>query len=72
VWPPGTKFGPYEIQSLPGAGGMGEVCRARDTVLKRDVAIKALPAQWSSNPDRLRRFEVEAQSFEVGRSFIMH
>jgi eukaryotic-like serine/threonine-protein kinase len=41
---------------------MGEVYRARDTVLKRDVAIKVLPAQWSSNPDRLRRFEAEAQA----------
>jgi eukaryotic-like serine/threonine-protein kinase len=42
---PGTKFGPYEIQSLLGAGGMGEVYQARDTVLKRDVAIKcSLPS----------------------------
>jgi serine/threonine protein kinase len=56
----GTRVGEYEIQSLLGAGGMGEVYRARDLRLRRDVAIKVLPSFVSSNPDRLRRFEQEA------------
>jgi eukaryotic-like serine/threonine-protein kinase len=58
--PPGAKLGPYEVQSLLGAGGMGEVYRARDSRLKRDVAIKVLPRALSVDPDRLRRFEQEA------------
>ena len=58
---PGTKLGPYEIQSPLGAGGMGEVYRARDTRLGRDVAIKVLPAAFSRDPERLRRFNQEAQ-----------
>ncbi|MFZ0637812.1 MAG: protein kinase [Candidatus Acidiferrales bacterium] len=58
----GTKLGPYEIQSLLGAGGMGEVYRARDTRLGRDVAIKVLPVSLSHDPDRLRRFEQEARA----------
>jgi Tol biopolymer transport system component len=58
----GTHLGPYEIQSALGAGGMGEVYRARDTRLERDVAIKVLPAAFSSDPDRLRRFEQEARA----------
>src|SRR5262245_55523205 len=53
---PGTRFGIYEIQSALGAGGMGEVYRARDTRLGRDVAIKVLPAAFTDNPDRLARF----------------
>src|SRR5580693_2416460 len=57
---PGTKLGPYEIVSPLGAGGMGEVYRARDTRLKREVAIKVLPQATSLDPDRLRRFEQEA------------
>jgi eukaryotic-like serine/threonine-protein kinase len=57
---PGTKLGPYEIQSPLGAGGMGEVYRARDPRLKREVAIKVLPQAFSSDADRLRRFEQEA------------
>jgi serine/threonine protein kinase len=57
---PGTKLGPYEIVSLVGAGGMGEVYRARDSRLKRDVAIKVLPRAISLDADRLRRFEQEA------------
>ena len=57
---PGTKLGPYEIQSPLGAGGMGEVYRARDSRLKRDVAIKVLPQGLSIDGDRLRRFEQEA------------
>jgi len=56
----GTKLGPYEIVSLLGAGGMGEVYRARDSRLKRDVAIKILPQALSLDADRLRRFEQEA------------
>jgi eukaryotic-like serine/threonine-protein kinase len=58
----GTRLGPYEILAPLGAGGMGEVYRARDTRLGRDVAIKVLPASVSDNPDRLRRFEREARS----------
>src|SRR6202522_3086973 len=58
----GTKLGPYEIQSLLGAGGMGEVYKARDTRLGRDVAIKVLPASLAADPERLRRFEQEARA----------
>ena len=58
----GTRIGDYEIVSLIGAGGMGEVYRARDTKLGRDVAIKLLPAYFSTDPDRLRRFEQEARA----------
>src|SRR5271170_1303189 len=57
---PGTKLGPYEIASLLGAGGMGEVYRARDSRLRRDVAIKVLPQALSLDSDRMRRFEQEA------------
>jgi len=56
----GTKLGPYQIQSQLGAGSMGEVYRARDTRLARDVAIKVLPASYSDDKDRLQRFEQEA------------
>ena len=52
----GTKLGPYEIQSPLGAGGMGEVYRARDTRLERTVAIKVLPQHLSDNPDKGKRF----------------
>ena len=58
----GTKLGPYEVQSPIGAGGMGEVYRARDPRLGRYVAIKVLPAYLSNDPDRLRRFEQEART----------
>jgi serine/threonine-protein kinase len=58
----GTRLGPYEILAPLGAGGMGEVYRARDERLRRDVAIKVLPASFSTDPDRLRRFEQEAQA----------
>lgn len=57
----GTKLGPYEIQSPLGAGGMGEVYRARDTRLDRIVAIKILPAAFANDPERLQRFEHEAR-----------
>jgi len=60
--PAGAKLDSYEIVSPLGAGGMGEVYRARDTTLKRDVAIKVLPDFWSRDPERLRRFEIEAQA----------
>src|SRR6201993_4193071 len=59
---PGTKLGPYEILSPIGAGGMGEVYRAKDPRLGRDVAIKVLPASFSQDADRLKRFEQEAQA----------
>ncbi len=58
----GAKLGPYEILSTLGAGGMGEVYRARDTRLERDVAIKVLPESFASDSDRLRRFEQEARA----------
>src|SRR5262250_1438950 len=63
--PPGTHLGPYEILSPLGAGGMGEVYRARDPRLGREVAIKVLPASFSKDPDRLRRFEQEARAAGV-------
>ena len=75
----GTKLGPYEILSPLGAGGMGEVYRARDARLERTVAVKILPAHLSSNPEARQRFEREArtvsslnhphicQLFDVGR-----
>jgi serine/threonine protein kinase/Tol biopolymer transport system component len=58
----GSKLGPYEIVAPLGAGGMGEVYRARDSRLGREVAIKVLPASFSNDPDRLRRFEQEARA----------
>jgi serine/threonine protein kinase len=59
---PGTKLGPYEIQSQLGAGGMGEVYRARDTRLDRDVAVKVLPANLSADPTSRQRMEREAKA----------
>jgi serine/threonine protein kinase len=56
------RLGPYEIVSPLGAGGMGEVYRAKDPRLGRDVAVKVLPASFSNDPDRLRRFEQEARA----------
>ena len=58
----GTRLDSYEIVAPLGSGGMGEVYRARDTTLKRDVAIKVLPDYWSRDPERLRRFELEAEA----------
>ena len=58
----GAKLGPYEILAPIGAGGMGEVYRARDTRLGRDVALKILPAAFASDPDRVRRFEQEGRA----------
>src|SRR6202011_3588794 len=57
-----TRLGPYEIVAPIAAGGMGEVYRARDTRLNRDVAIKVLPEFFAADADRLRRFQLEAQS----------
>ena len=58
---PGTRLGPYEVVNALGAGGMGEVFRARDTKLDRDVAIKVLPAELAQDRERLARFEREAK-----------
>ena len=58
---PGARLGPYEIQSAIGKGGMGEVYRARDTKLGRNVAVKVLPEVFASDPDRLARLHREAQ-----------
>src|SRR5215469_13417832 len=58
----GTRLGPYEIQSPLGAGGMGEVYRARDTRLDRSVAIKILPAHLSQNAEAKERFDREARA----------
>src|SRR5713101_7919746 len=59
---PGVRLGPYEILAAIGAGGMGEVYRARDTKLHRDVAIKVLPDLFAQDPERLARFEREART----------
>jgi eukaryotic-like serine/threonine-protein kinase len=64
----GTKLGPYEVQSSIGAGGMGEVYRARDGRLGRDVAIKVLPASFSADQDRLQRFALECRATAVKSS----
>jgi len=58
---PGNKLGPYQIQSLLGAGGMGEVYRAPDTKLGREVALKVLPAAFAADRVRMARFQREAQ-----------
>src|SRR5450830_729229 len=59
---PGTRLGPYEILAPLGEGGMGEVYRARDTRLGREVAVKVLPGDVATDQDRVRRFEQEARS----------
>jgi serine/threonine protein kinase len=59
---PGSRLGPYEVLAAIGAGGMGEVYRARDTRLSREVAIKVLPEEFSDDRDRVRRFELEARA----------
>ena len=58
---PGTTLGPYQVTAKIGEGGMGEVYQARDTKLDRDVALKVLPEAFTSDPDRLARFEREAK-----------
>ena len=70
---PGTRLGAYEVTVQIGEGGMGQVYRARDTKLNRDVAPKVLPDSFASDPDRLARFTHEAQTLasliqELGRS----
>ena len=57
----GTSIGPYQVLALLGTGGMGEVYRARDTKLNRDVALKILPEAFALDPSRLARFQREAQ-----------
>jgi len=69
---PGTKLGPYEIVAAIGAGGMGEVYRAHDTRLERDVAIKVLPESLASDADRLRRFEQEAKTIATLKDLPLH
>ena len=59
---PGSRIGPYEVREPLGKGGMGEVYRARDTALGRDVALKILPELFAADADRLARFEREAQA----------
>ena len=59
---PGTTLGPYTVTAKIGEGGMGEVYRARDTKLDRDVALKVLPQAFTDDPDRLARFEREAKA----------
>ena len=58
---PGTTLGPYQVTAKIGEGGMGEVYRARDTKLDRDVGLKALPQAFTDDPDCLARFEREAK-----------
>ena len=58
---PGTRLGPYEVTAQIGVGGMGEVYRARDGTLQRDVALKILPESFATDPERLARFRREAQ-----------
>src|SRR5438309_3437933 len=79
----GTRLGPYEVLDPIGAGGMGEVYRARDTRLGRDVALKILPADVAADPSRRARFELEARAvaalnhpnivavFDVGDGYIV-
>jgi eukaryotic-like serine/threonine-protein kinase len=81
--PPGARLGPYEILALIGAGGMGEVYKARDTRLNREVAIKVLPEDFARDPARLQRFKQEARAvaalnhpnivgvYDVGENFIV-
>src|SRR5258708_38095787 len=58
---PGTRLGPYEVIEPIGAGGMGEVYRAKDTKLKREVALKVLPDSFAGDPERMARFQREAR-----------
>jgi serine/threonine-protein kinase len=58
---PGTRLGVYEVTAQIGEGGMGEVYRATDTKLKRDVAVKVLPSALAADPERLARFQREAE-----------
>jgi serine/threonine protein kinase len=62
MFDPGTQLGPYRIRGLLGVGGMGEVYRARDGRLRRDVALKVLRREMAADPERLRRFQQEARA----------
>src|SRR6266566_1065050 len=64
---PGVRLGPYEILDAIGAGGMGEVYRAHDTKLGRDVAVKVLPESFAHDAERMARFEREAQVLASGK-----
>ncbi len=66
---PGTRLGPYEVTAKIGEGGMGEVYRARDTKLGRDVALKVLPDLFADDPDRLARFQREAKVLASLKTF---
>src|SRR5579883_1512402 len=80
---PGTRLGPYEILAALGAGGMGQVYRARDTRLNRDVALKTLPTDFANDMGRRQRFEIEARAvaalnhpnivaiYDVGEGYIV-
>jgi serine/threonine protein kinase len=65
TWTIGTHLGAYESTALLGKGGMGEVYRARDSKLKRDVAIKILPEEFSNDPERVGRFQREAEALAL-------
>ena len=65
----GTRFGPYEVISAAGAGGMGEVYRAKDTRLDRIVALKVLPSELAHDPEKRQRFEREARSISTLSQF---
>ena len=67
TYAPGTRFGPYEVTSILGAGGMGEVYRARDSRLDRDVALKVLPPALTVDAERLLRFKREALVLAVAQ-----
>ncbi len=69
---PGTTIGPYEVVVEIGRGGMGEVYRARDTKLDRDVALKVLPQAFTDDPDRLARFEREAKGLPIAKQIARH
>ena len=64
----GTRLGPYEVTAQIGVGGMGEVYRATDTKLKRQVAVKVLPESVAGDPDRLARFQREAEVLDLSRT----
>ena len=66
----GTRIGDYEVQGLIGSGGMGEVYRARDMRLSRNVAIKVLPEAVAADPARRSRFEAEARAAKIGRAHV--